>query len=112
MAQKGFCGYPVATVAYYGPNNREATKVAVGIVTSEGTEPTVLMRWWSDQQDARLDEKITKEILEFIEEHRVVSVALAPKLLGCPHESGVDYPEGEDCPYCPYWAGKDPWAEL
>lgn len=109
MARKGFRGYPVATVAYYGPDNREATKVAVGIVNSDGEEPAVLMRWWSEKEDTRLDEKITKEILEFINEHGAVSVAAVPKLLGCPHETGTDYPEGEDCPHCPFWAGKDRW---
>jgi hypothetical protein len=28
-------------------------------------------------------------------------------MLGCPHEEGIDYPEGEACPECPYWAGRD-----
>ena len=32
---KGFCGYPVATVAFYGPDDARATKVSVGIVTHE-----------------------------------------------------------------------------
>lgn len=31
-ARKGFKGYPAATVAFYGPDNRKATKIAVGIV--------------------------------------------------------------------------------
>jgi hypothetical protein len=34
-ARKGFRGYPVATIALYGPDDRRATKVAVGIVTRE-----------------------------------------------------------------------------
>jgi hypothetical protein len=29
--KKGFCGYPVATVAFYGPNDTIATKLTVGI---------------------------------------------------------------------------------
>ena len=37
-ARRGFRGYPVATVAFYGPDDRHATKVAVGIVTAEGIE--------------------------------------------------------------------------
>ena len=28
-------------------------------------------------------------------------------LIGCPHEEGIDYPEGKSCPQCPYWAGRD-----
>ena len=32
-ARRGFRGYPVATVAYYGPDDQRASKVAVGIAT-------------------------------------------------------------------------------
>jgi hypothetical protein len=28
-AKKGFLGYPVATIAFYGPDDRRATKVAL-----------------------------------------------------------------------------------
>src|SRR5258706_1030363 len=34
-ARKGFRGYPVATIAFYGPDDRHATKVAVGIVLAK-----------------------------------------------------------------------------
>jgi hypothetical protein len=34
-AKKGFRGFPVATVAFYGPDNRRASKLAVGIVLAE-----------------------------------------------------------------------------
>jgi len=27
-------------------------------------------------------------------------------VIGCPHEEGIDYPLGEDCPFCPFWKGK------
>jgi hypothetical protein len=26
--------------------------------------------------------------------------------MGCPHEEGEDFSVGEDCPFCPFWAGK------
>jgi hypothetical protein len=26
--------------------------------------------------------------------------------MGCPHEEGEDFPVGEDCPFCPFWKGK------
>ena len=26
---------------------------------------------------------------------------------GCQHEEGIDYPEGELCPDCPFWAGRE-----
>ena len=43
-ARRGFRGYPVATVAFYGPDDTRASKVAVGIVATEGAEPMALER--------------------------------------------------------------------
>ena len=34
----GIRGYPIATVAYYGPNNNKATKVVVGIFENENIQ--------------------------------------------------------------------------
>ncbi len=111
-ARKGFRGYPVATVAYYGPNSSKATKVAVGIINADNGEPDPLRRWYVKETDARLDLEITDQILEFIKEHKAVSVASIPRILGCPHEEGIDYPGGQACPECPYWANRDRWAGL
>jgi hypothetical protein len=111
-AKRGFRGYPVATVAYYGPDNHKATNVAVGIITHEEGDPDPLRRWFADEKDARLDLEITNQILAFIKEHKAVSVASVGRILGCPHEEVVDYPEGENCPQCPYWANRDRWAGL
>ena len=110
-SQKGFRGFPVATVAYYWPDNRKATKVAVGIIKHEGAE-AIMRRWHTAETDARLDEKITHEILGYISEHKADSIAAVAKILGCPHEEGKDYPEGQACPQCPYWAGRNRWADL
>jgi len=80
-ARKGLRGWPMATIAFYGPNLSQATKVAVGIVPS-------------------------REILEFIEQHQVRSVAMTDGIIGCPHQEGIDY-EGEWCPVCEFWHGRD-----
>jgi hypothetical protein len=40
-ARKGLRGWPIATVAFYGPNLSQATKVTVGIV------PLRMQRWES-----------------------------------------------------------------
>ncbi len=109
-ARHGFRGYPVATVAYYGPDARRATKVAVAVIPEEGAEPIALERWFNEQRDVRRDHDVNGEILRFIRSHGVHSVALTGELIGCPHEEGIDYPEGEVCPQCPYWAGRDRWA--
>ena len=34
--RRGFRGYPVATIAFYGPDDRRASKVAVGILLAAG----------------------------------------------------------------------------
>lgn len=109
-ARKRFQGYPIATVAYYGPTDKVATKVAVGILDDK-EKVIALERWFSESGDIRRrDESVNQQIVEFIERHQVRSVALTDGIIGCPHEEGVDYPEGESCPLCPFWAKRDRWA--
>ena len=69
-AKKGFRGWPVATVALYGPDDSMATKLT---------------------------------------EARAKSVVMTDRIIGCPHEEGIDY-EGATCPACPFWAGRDRWT--
>ena len=52
-AKRGFRGYPVATIAFYGPDNKTATKVAVAIILAAEQEPADLRRWLSDDRDVR-----------------------------------------------------------
>ena len=99
----------MATIAFYGPSAEHASKVAVGIVEREGVEPEVLETWHSEKRDLRHDDEIGHEIVRFIREHQVISVVMADRIIGCPHEEGIDYPLGESCPECPYWRGRDRW---
>ena len=57
-----------------------------------------------------MDETVLVEIATFLRKYEAQSVAMAKGILGCPHEEGIDYPLGESCPNCPYWAGRDRWA--
>lgn len=107
-AKRGHRGYPVATVAFYGPDASRASKVAVGIIPFEGSEATELRRWFSDTADLRSHSP--NEILDFLKEHGVMTVAMSPGIIGCPHEEGIDYPEGEVCRLCPYWATRNRWT--
>ncbi|HWX32089.1 MAG TPA: hypothetical protein VNZ53_32240 [Steroidobacteraceae bacterium] len=43
-ARKGLRGWPIATIAFYGPHLSQATKVTVGIVPSENAEVEELAR--------------------------------------------------------------------
>lgn len=105
-AKKGMRGWPVATIAYYGPNSIRATKVAVGIVPTEMAEPLEMRDWKVEEGDIRYDQAIAQEILEFMERHTALSVIMTDGIIGCPHEQGVDY-EGEWCPVCKFWRERD-----
>ena len=65
-SKKGFRGYPVATVAFYGPDNTKASKIAVGIVCNEGVEPSDLKCWVVEDGDIRVNVKVAHEILDFV----------------------------------------------
>ncbi len=102
-------GFPIATIAYYGPDDQTATKASVGIVDSRD-EVIESKCWLVRIQDVRIDRAINSEILSFVKEHNVQRVAMAGRIIGCPHEEGIDYPEGSVCPQCPYWAKIDRWT--
>jgi tetratricopeptide (TPR) repeat protein len=106
-AQKGFLGYPLVTIAFYGPDDRRATKVAVGIINNEDEDsPREMNRWFTDKGDIRRDGEVFEAISRLIRARNVQSVAMSEAILGCPHEEGIDYPERESCPQCPFWAGR------
>jgi hypothetical protein len=108
--RRGFRGYPLATIAYYGPDRDTATKVAVGIVQREDAEPEFMERWFNSERDVRRDVRINHEVIAFVEGHHVKSVVMTDGIIGCPHEEGTDYPEGGVCPKCPFWVGRDRWS--
>jgi len=105
-SRKGMRGWPAATIAFYGPNLSQATKVAVGIVPFENAEVSAMRDWTVDHGDVRTDSRIAQEILEFIEKHGALSVVMTDGIIGCPHQEGIDY-EGEWCPVCDFWHGRD-----
>jgi len=108
-AKRGFRGYPIATVALYGPDDRAATKLTVGIVPTEHAEVTDLRRWFSEGADIRNDAGVAEEVLAFIDTAAARSIVMTDRIIGCPHEEGIDY-EGPTCPACPFWAGRDRWT--
>lgn len=105
-AKLGEQGYPRATLAFYGPDDRKATKAVLGIFLHEGDEPTI-HRYFSEDRDVRFKVDIQENVLARLHEHEVRTLILREKIFGCPHEEGIDYPMGKDCPCCPYWKGRD-----
>jgi hypothetical protein len=65
----GFRGYPMGTVAFYGPDDRRASKVAVAVFTAPDTEPAELRRWFADSGDIRKDLATSEEISLFLQSH-------------------------------------------
>ena len=109
-AKKGFRGWPVATLAFYGPNDRIASKLAVSVIPVQDAEASEVRRWFSKgQTDIRDDIGVAEEALAFIAEAGAKSVVTTDRIIGCPHEEGVDY-EGRTCPVCPFWAGRNRWT--
>ncbi len=95
--------YPIATIAYYGPDDRTPTKVAVGIVNQH--DMVVALERWAGP-DVATNPEIAAKIQQFIVQHSAKNVVMTDGVIGCPHEEGIDYPEGEDYPFCPFWQGK------
>jgi hypothetical protein len=104
-AEKGFQGHPLATIAFYGPDDRRATKVAVGIQANEDSD-WEMMPWHSPDIDIRRNAAVMEEIVKLVRRRQVKSITMPEQILGCPHEEGIDYPSGESCPECPFWAGR------
>jgi hypothetical protein len=95
--------YPIGTVAMYGPDDQTTTKIAAGVILHDGAE-AIIKRWVTT--DVTTNPKVQQEMKDFFLQHGVKSVAMSEGNMGCPHEEGLDFPQGEDCPFCPFWKGK------
>jgi hypothetical protein len=97
-AQESGPQYPIGTVAI-----KTTTKLAAGVILHDGAEP-ILRRWVAT--DVTTNAKVQQEMKDFFLQHGVKQVAMSQGNMGCPHEEGEDFPHGGDCPFCPFWKGK------
>ena len=95
--------YPMGIVALYGPDDQTTTKIAAAVFVHEGAEP-IIKRWVAT--NIMENPKVQREMQEFFTEHGVKSVTMSEGNMGCPHEEGLDFPQGGDCPFCPFWKEK------
>jgi hypothetical protein len=95
--------FPLGTLAYYGPDNIITTKIVAGVLYSEDAKP-IIRRYVAS--DCLQNERIWQQISDFFEDHGVKTVLNPGGNIGCPHEECKDYPRGDECPFCPYWTGK------
>ncbi|HKP56709.1 MAG TPA: hypothetical protein VJV78_08315 [Polyangiales bacterium] len=105
-ASRGHRGDPVGTVAFYGPDDQIASKVVVGI-SPNATAGITETRKWLSEPDLRDNADVLDEVLAYLSEHNVRSLVVTGGIFGCPHEEGIDYPEGESCTKCEFWRGRD-----
>jgi hypothetical protein len=90
-------------MAFYGPDDKTTTKIAAGVFKGPNNK-AIMKRWVAT--DVMTSPKIQREIKEFFEQYGVTSVAMSDGNMRCPHEEGEDFSVGEDCPFCPFWRGK------
>jgi hypothetical protein len=107
-SQRSRAKYPLATISAYGPDNKRATKLVVGILRRSGQKGAHPMRSWSsDATDVRNDPLVAAELADWLRSQGVKDTVSFDRIIGCPHEEGIDYPIGRGCPQCPFWAGID-----
>lgn len=102
-ARDNECRFPAGAVAMYGPDEVTTTMVVAAVMTDEEADP-IYRRWVGSR--VRIEPSTHEEIADFFLSYGVRSVLFVEENVGCPHEEGVDYPVGEDCPFCPYWTGR------
>jgi hypothetical protein len=73
------------------------------VIVHDGAK-AIIKRWVATDVTTNL--KVRQEMKDFFLQHGVNSVAVSEGNMGCPHEEGLDFPQGEDCPFCPFWKGK------
>jgi hypothetical protein len=93
--------FPFGVLAYFGPDDKQVTKVTAIIVPARDSAPI----YKSFQTPAlERDPQVVMEIGQFFLLHQVTDVVMADGIIGCPHEEGTDFPKGESCPFCPFWS--------
>ena len=96
----------MASIIPYGPDNTMATKL-VATVMEGPRDRHVASRPWTTDVEIRNDPVVAAELAEFLRAHRVKETVSSDRMLGCPHQEGIDYPMGRTCPQCPFWAHLD-----
>ena len=107
-SQRSRANYPLATVSAYGPDNKRATKLVVGVLRRAGQKhPNPMHSWSTDAGDVRNDPVIAAELADWLRRQGIKDTLSYDRIIGCPHEEGIDYPMGRACPQCPFWASVD-----
>jgi hypothetical protein len=79
--KRGFHGYPMISIQYFGPTAELATRVEVGFIEQENAEP--MLETFNSETDIRQDETVQTTIIKIIDRVDAKTVTLddAVKLL-------------------------------
>ncbi len=99
--------FPIGTIVSFGPDDKTITKLTASILTARDAQP-IQKSWFGD--NIMTNPAVIAEMGAFFKDNHVRRVVMDQSVAGCPHVEGVDYPAGEECPYCPFWsnAGDQP----
>ncbi len=92
--------YPIGTLAYYGPDDHNCNRIIASIVNAPNARPQ--FRDWQEY-DVCTDPQVAGEIGEFFRLNGVQDVIMTDGVIGCPHDEGIEFPDGEICPHCSFW---------
>lgn len=80
-AKRGFQGYPVINIAYYGPHDQLATQVVLSFVAEENA--TAQLEKFNTEADAREDATVQSAIVKIIERSGAKTLNLEPGIQSC-----------------------------
>jgi hypothetical protein len=76
--KRGFHGYPMISIQYFGPTEVLATKVEVGFIEQENAEP--MLETFNSETDIRQDETVQTTIIKIIDRVDAKTVTLDDKV--------------------------------
>ena len=98
----------IVTVALYGPDDTVATKMVVSAVNEKTRDIKEMKKWYSEGMiDVREIDQVVHDVADFVGKWNPSTIVSPDRIFGCPHEEGIDYPENESCPECPFWRERD-----
>jgi hypothetical protein len=90
---RGCVAIPLGTVAFYGRDNRFATKVVAAILSAP-EQVDLMEKWYANRLDARIDPHIGAEVAHFLRRHGAKGLAVTDGIFGCPHAGRHRLPGG------------------
>lgn len=76
--KRGFHGYPIISIQYFGPSESLATKVEVGFIEQENAE--TMLETFNSETDIRQDETVQTTIIKIIDRVDAQTVTLEDKV--------------------------------